>query len=87
MSATDLAAVENALDHCETLVLYKAAGVIEQLLALLEKRDLLASSKLVSCAEQGDGELLVESLADWTPGELSYMTTMIIRIGNRDWAE
>ena len=87
MSATDLAAVENALDHCETLVLYKAAGVIEQLLALLEKRDLLASSKLVSCAEQGDGELLVDSLADWTPGELSYMTTMIIRIGNRDWVE
>ncbi len=87
MSATDLPAVENALDHCETLVLYKAAGVINQLLELLQSRDLLSSSKLVSCAEQGDGELLVDSLADWTPGELNYMTTMIIRIGNRDWRE
>lgn len=87
MSATDIAAVENALDHCETLVLYKAAGVIEQLLELLKKRDLLATSKLVSCAEQGDGELLVDSLEDWIPGDLNYMTTMIIRIGKRDWRE
>jgi precorrin-2/cobalt-factor-2 C20-methyltransferase len=87
MSATDLAAVENALDHCETLVLYKAAGVIEDLLRLLAKRGLLATSKLVSCAEQGDGELLVDNLEGWTPGELNYMTTMIVRIGTRDWAE
>lgn len=87
MSATDLAAVDNALDHCETLVLYKAAGVIDQLLELLGKRGLLAASKLVSCAEQGDGELLVDSLENWIPGELNYMTTMIVRIGNRDWRE
>ena len=85
MSATDLDAVENALDHCETLVLYKAGGVINELLALLKKRRLLAASKLVSCAEQGDGELLVNNLENWTPGELNYMTTMIIRIGSRDW--
>ena len=87
MSATDLAAVENALAHCETLVLYKAAGVIEQLLDLLTKRGLLASTKLVSCAEQGDGELLVDSLDGWTPRELSYMTTLIVRVGKRDWRE
>ena len=85
MSATNLAAVENALDHCETLVLYKAAGVMPELLALLKKRRLLKTSKLVSCAEQGDAELLIANLEDWTPGELNYMTTMIIRIGNRDW--
>ena len=40
MSATDLEAVENALEHCETLVLYKAAGVIDRLLDLLERRGL-----------------------------------------------
>ena len=85
MSATDLTAVESALDHCETLVLYKTAGVIDQLLEILGRRDLLTSSKLVSCAEQGDGELLVDNLAEWTPGELNYMTTMIIRIGNKSW--
>lgn len=87
MSATDLNAVENALDHCETLVLYKAAGVIDKLLELLKKRNLLASSKLVSCAEQGEGELLVENLEGWTPDDLNYMTTMIIRVGNRNWNE
>ena len=87
MSATDLQAVENALDHCETLVLYKAAGVIEELLEILWKRNLLSSSKLVSCAEQGDGELLIDGLENWTQDKLSYMTTMIIRIGNRDWRE
>lgn len=87
MSATDLCAVKNALDHCETLVLYKAAGVIDQLLEMLKQRGLLSSSKLVSCAEQGDGELLVDNLENWVPGELNYMTTMIIRIGNRDWQE
>jgi precorrin-2/cobalt-factor-2 C20-methyltransferase len=85
MSATDLVAVEHALDHCETLVLYKAAGVITELLELLEKRRLLNSSKLVSCAEQGERELLVDNLENWIPVELNYMTTMIIRTGNRDW--
>ncbi|WP_303723067.1 precorrin-2 C(20)-methyltransferase [Malonomonas rubra] len=85
MSATDLAAVENALDHCETLVLYKAAGVIEELLPLLKVRGLLESSKLISSAEQGEGELLLNNLSTWQPRELSYMTTMIVRIGNRSW--
>ncbi len=85
MSATDLTAVENALDHCETLVLYKAAGVIAELLQLLSTRNLLSSSKLVSCAEQGDGELLIDNLENGITEELPYMTTMIIRIGNKDW--
>jgi precorrin-2/cobalt-factor-2 C20-methyltransferase len=87
MSATDLDAVAIALEHCETLVLYKAAGVIDQLLELLEKHGLLGTSKLVSCAEQGDGELLVDNLLGWSPGELSYMTTLIVRVGKRDWVE
>lgn len=87
MSATNLAAVENALNHCETLVLYKAAGVIEELLEILKKRGLLGSSKLISCAEQGDGELLVDGLEGWQSDALNYMTTIIIRVGNRSWRE
>jgi len=87
MSATDIEAVEEALDHCETLVLYKAAGVIDPLLALLDRRGLLGTSKLVSCAEQGSGELLIDNLIGWTPTELNYMTTMIVRVGKRDWVE
>lgn len=85
MSATDLNAVENALKHCETLVLYKAAGVIEKLLVLLKQHNLLASSKLVSCAEHDNGELLVDNLEGWVPENLNYMTTMIIRIGEKSW--
>lgn len=87
MSATDLQAVESALDHCETLVLYKAAGVIDKLLELLDSHGLLGSSKLVSCAEQGDSELLVANLENWRPGELNYMTTLIVRVGSRDWRQ
>ncbi|MCD6528021.1 MAG: precorrin-2 C(20)-methyltransferase [Desulfuromonas sp.] len=87
MSATDLQAVEQALDQCETLVLYKAGGCIEQLMELLRQRNLLSSAKLVSCGEQGDHELLVDDLSTWQIEPLNYMTTMIIKIGNRAWQE
>ncbi len=87
MSATDLQAVEQALDRCETLVLYKAGGNIEALVALLRKRGLLGNARLVSCGEQGEHELLLRDLTDWEPTPLNYMTTMIVRIGNRPWQE
>lgn len=85
MSATDLDAVENALRHCETLVLYKAAGVIDQLLHLLRRHHLLESTKLISCVEHEGSELVVENLEGWTPPELNYMTTVIIRTGEKPW--
>jgi len=85
MSATDLEAVANALDHCETLVLYKAAGVIDRLRELLDKRELLATSKLVSCAEQGADELICADLQHWQPHPLPYMTTVIIRVASKNW--
>jgi len=87
MSATDINAVEAALDSCETLVLYKAAGVIDDLLALLRRKDLLRSARLVSCVEQGGGERVVADLSDFDPQGLSYMTTMIIHCGRRSWLE
>lgn len=85
MSATDLEAVETALVNCETLVLYKAGGVIGELLALLTKYDLRAAAQLVSCAEQGDEELVIEDLSNFAPDAMSYMTTMIIHCGRRNW--
>ncbi|PLX87459.1 MAG: precorrin-2 C(20)-methyltransferase [Desulfuromonas sp.] len=85
MSATDLTAVENALNHCETLVLYKAASVIDELLEILKKRGLLPTTKLVSCAEQGEGELILNGLENGIPEDLSYMTTLIIRLGEKQW--
>ena len=87
MSATDLGAVAEALDHCETLILYKAAGVIHDLLALLKQRELLGNSRLISCADQRDDELVLTSLGDWHPDKLNYMTTMIIHTGRRVWDE
>ena len=85
MSATNLDAVDNALDNCETLVLYKAAGVIVELVGLLKRRGLLGSSKLVSCAEQGEQELIIDHLEGWEPTQLNYMTTLIVRVGDRPW--
>jgi precorrin-2/cobalt-factor-2 C20-methyltransferase len=85
MSATNLDAVAQALDHCETLVLYKAGGCIEELMELLRRRNLLSRARLVSCGEQGEHELLVDDLSQWNMTPLSYMTTLIVRIGQRGW--
>ncbi|MBN2645944.1 MAG: precorrin-2 C(20)-methyltransferase [Desulfuromonadaceae bacterium] len=87
MSATNLDAVAQALDHCETLVLYKAGGCIEALMDLLRQRNLLSRARLVSCGEQGDHELLVDDLSQWAMTPLSYMTTLIVKIGQRGWQE
>lgn len=87
MSATDLDAVENALQHSETLVLYKAGACIDALLELLSRYDLLERAKLVCCCEQGEHELLVDDLSSWQVKPLNYMTTMIVRIGQRSWVE
>lgn len=87
MSATDLAAVEAAFDRCETLVLYKAGGVIDELLALLDLHGLRGAARLVSCAEQGDGELAVDTLVGFVPQQMNYMTTMIVHCGRRNWQE
>ncbi len=85
MTATDLDAVDQALDNCETLVLYKAGGNIDALLKLLQRRDLLAATRLVSCGEQGERELIIDDLSHWQKTELNYMTTVIVRSGHRRW--
>lgn len=87
MSATDLEAVERALGECETLVLFKAAGDLPALMALLKKHDLLHCAKLVSAGGQGEHEVRVPDLSTWDQTELGYMTTMIIHIGQRNWQE
>jgi len=87
MSATDLDAVADALDHCETLILYKSGGVIQELFDLLEARSLLGHAQLISCADQSEDELVLESLDGWQPCPLNYMTTMIIHTGRRVWDE
>ncbi len=87
MSATDLVAVEQALEQCETLVLYKAGGCIQPLVELLGRRNLLSRGSLVRCGEQGERELQVADLRRWQVKPLGYMTTMIVRTGSRPWSE
>lgn len=87
MSATDLVAVEQALEQCETLVLYKAGGCIQPLVELLGRRNLLSRASLVSCGEQGEHELQIADLSRWQVKPLGYMTTMIVRTGSRPWSE
>lgn len=86
MSATNLNAVETALSQCETLVLYKAAGVMTELLALLDKYQLRSAAHLVSAVEQGAAELVLDDLQNFSPATMNYMTTMIIHCGRRSWS-
>lgn len=85
MPATDLEAVECALKSCETLVLYKAGGCLNELRALLEKNGALKQANLVCYVEQDGKEVLrpmMEVAPDFKPG---YMATLIVRMGRREW--
>jgi precorrin-2/cobalt-factor-2 C20-methyltransferase len=86
MPATDLEAVERALNCCETLVLYKVGPRLRQLGALLEKHQLIDGARLACYVEQNGREAIFrdfrEALADETHG---YMSTVIVRLGRRLW--
>lgn len=85
MPATDLRAVEDALGHCETLVLYKVADRWAGLRSLLGRKGLLASTRIAACVEQGGGERICTD-ASCMEGDLpGYMTTVIIHVGRREW--
>lgn len=85
MSADDLDTVAAALDHCETLVLYKIASRLKPLIELLHQRGLLERAQLVSHAEQA-GEQIFRSLDALTDERLGYMSVLIVRIGHRSWS-
>jgi precorrin-2/cobalt-factor-2 C20-methyltransferase len=87
MPATDLTRVEEALDHCETMVLYKAGRKIGELADLLESRGLLDSARLVCYAEQAGREFVSYNLREAANGAHGYMATVIINIGRQAWAD
>jgi len=84
MPATDLDAVEKALGHCETLVLYKVGKKLSQLIELLERKELLEHAQLACYCEQADRELLATDLRGVDP-EQGYLATVIVRIGRKEW--
>ncbi|MEM4248250.1 MAG: precorrin-2 C(20)-methyltransferase, partial [Candidatus Nanoarchaeia archaeon] len=85
MPATDLNDVERALAQCETLVLYKCANVIDQLVKLLKKHGLINRAKMVCYAEQPDRQVVYRSIADLSKDNFGYMATVLIYIGRRSW--
>lgn len=88
MPGTDLKAVAEALDHCETLVLYKAGRSLPALRDLLAERGLAEHARALFYVEQGDRETVVRSLAgveDEALRAAGYMATVLIRVGRRGW--
>jgi precorrin-2/cobalt-factor-2 C20-methyltransferase len=86
MPATNLERVAEALDHCETLVLYKAGRMIDRLADLLESRGLLGRTRLVCYAEHERRQFVTDNLREAANGEHGYMATVIIQIARRPWA-
>ncbi len=83
MPATDIAAVECAMQACETLVLYKCGKMIEELIELFTRHGLLDRVSLVSYAEQGDKQFISTHLPD--ARDQGYMATIIVELGRRTW--
>jgi precorrin-2/cobalt-factor-2 C20-methyltransferase len=86
LPADDLAAVEAALDACETLVVYKIGGRLPALIELLRLHGLTQSAQLVSHAEQEKERVFLD--LDTLQGErLGYMAVMIVHISRREWKQ
>jgi precorrin-2/cobalt-factor-2 C20-methyltransferase len=85
MSAADLSAVKQAVEACETLVLYKAGKRLDDLRRILGECGVLERAKAVFYAEQGDRETVVHDLQEDVPGTVGYMATVIVNTGRRYW--
>ncbi len=85
MPATRIEDVELALGQCETLVLYKVGPRLNELVALLDRHDLLDNSRLVCHLEQAGRQVVVNPITRNLPAEVGYMSTVIVRTGHRSW--
>jgi len=87
MPATDLARVEEALDHCETLVLFKAGKRIAELADLLDRRGLLGKARVVCYAEQPDRQFVSTDLREAANARHGYMATVLVHVGRQGWPD
>jgi len=85
MPATDLDRVAEALDRCETLVLYKAGKHVNEIADLLKRRGLLESARLVCNSEQRGKEFVTTDLLEAADGRHGYMATIIVHIDRKQW--
>jgi len=83
LPGTDLKRIEAALDHCETLVLYKVGKNLQLVLRLLKQRGLLAKSYLAAYIEQKNEHLVFAPREDLTLD--GYLVTLIVKVKSRNW--
>lgn len=84
LPATDPAAVEEALDSSETVVLYKVADRLDGIIDLLERKGLLASARLAFAVEQGRQQLVTD-LRTVRGTRMGYMSVILVRTGRKAW--
>jgi precorrin-2/cobalt-factor-2 C20-methyltransferase len=87
MPGNNMAEVEAALEHAETLVLYKAGRHVNELCDLLTKHGLLDSARVVCYAEIEGRQFVSQRLEEARDGLHGYMTTILIHVGHRTWVE
>ena len=85
MPATDLDRVAAALNHCETLVLYKAGRRIDALCDLLEKTGLADRARLVYYAEHATRQFTTRTIREAAGKSHGYMATVIVHLNRCAW--
>ncbi|MDQ7032971.1 MAG: precorrin-2 C(20)-methyltransferase [Desulfonauticus sp.] len=83
LPATDLERIAWALEHCETLVLYKVGQRLPEVLQLLEQKKLLEKTYLAAYLEQAN-EYLLQKL-DPNVKVPGYLVTLIVKIKHKSW--
>jgi len=84
LPATDLEAVAEALEHSETVAIYKVADHLDGLIELLETKGLLDRARLAFAVEQ-ERQQLVPDLRLARGTRLGYLSVVLVRTGRRRW--
>lgn len=85
MSGDDAAEVQEALQHCETLVVYKSGKHVDTLRETLRSAGALEQASLACYVEQ-EREFICRDLAHLDTAELpGYLSTLIVYQGERAW--
>jgi precorrin-2/cobalt-factor-2 C20-methyltransferase len=87
MSGDDAHEVEEALNHCETLVVYKSGKQLEPLRDVLRSKGLLNQAMLACYVEQ-EKEWICKDLTQLDTQHMpGYLSTLIVYQGERAWHE
>lgn len=85
MSGDDASEVQDALAHCETLVVYKSGKHVDSLRDTLRSAGALENAALACYVEQ-ENEFLCQDLGTLDTRELpGYLSTLVVTKGERAW--